>query len=131
MWFLILLAIAIGIWARLAVAKTNSGLEDLKYDLYGAKNKSDELARRYDALAKKLNNLIMEQRHRDGDLRFTADMTLAQILNSHPNAAEVLAEYNLGGCSMCASVESETLAQAALVHGFELDQLLAALNALE
>jgi hypothetical protein len=48
----------------------------------------------------------------------------------HPQAAQVLAGFHLGGCSSCAVDDRQTLAEAAGVNGRELEPILVALNTL-
>lgn len=57
----------------------------------------------------------------------TKDMTIGEIVNSDPSKAEVLMSFGMG-CVGCPSAQSETLAEAAVVHGLNLDGLLEALN---
>lgn len=58
----------------------------------------------------------------------TKDTIIAQILNVNPNAAEILMRNGMG-CLGCPSSQSESLAQAADIHGLDLEKLLAELNA--
>ena len=57
----------------------------------------------------------------------TKDMTVGEIVKSKEGAAEVLMSFGLG-CVYCPSAASETMEQAAMVHGLNLDELLEALN---
>ncbi|HKK01770.1 MAG TPA: DUF1858 domain-containing protein [Desulfuromonadales bacterium] len=61
--------------------------------------------------------------------KITPDMTLHQILKMGPQVAEVLRNYNLG-CIGCMGAVNETLAQGALAHGLDVQDLLRDLNAL-
>lgn len=58
----------------------------------------------------------------------TKDTIIAQILNVNPNAADILMRNGMG-CLGCPSSQSESLAQAADIHGLDLEVLLAELNA--
>lgn len=58
---------------------------------------------------------------------FTKDMTIAEILRSNPNTAEVFMSYGMH-CLSCPGATGESVEQAAMVHGFDADQLLADLN---
>ena len=60
-------------------------------------------------------------------MKITKDMTIGEIVRTHEGAAEVLMSFGMG-CVGCPSAQSETLAEAAMVHGMELDALLEALN---
>lgn len=57
----------------------------------------------------------------------TKDMTVGEIVRSLPEAAGILMGFGLG-CVMCPSAQSETLDEAAMVHGLNADELLKALN---
>jgi hybrid cluster-associated redox disulfide protein len=57
----------------------------------------------------------------------TKDMTFNQLLQMHPDAAKILANFNLG-CVGCLGASTETLAQGARAHGLDIEELLAALN---
>jgi len=57
----------------------------------------------------------------------TKDITFDQLLQMHPDAAKILAEFNLG-CVGCLGASTETLAQGARAHGLEIEELLTALN---
>jgi len=57
----------------------------------------------------------------------TKDMTIGEIVNADPSKAEILMTFGMG-CVGCPSAQSETLAEAAVVHGLNLDGLLEALN---
>lgn len=61
----------------------------------------------------------------------TADMTVAEALESRKRAREVFAGYHLGGCSHCQISEYETVAQVCDGYGVPTQVLLDALNALE
>ena len=60
-------------------------------------------------------------------MQITKDMTIAEVLKHQPKAAMILMQFGMG-CIGCPSSQSETLAEAALVHGMDADQLMAALN---
>lgn len=61
--------------------------------------------------------------------KVTKDMTIGEIIRLNPRNAEVLMNFGMG-CVGCPSAQGETLAEAAQVHGIELDNLLRALNSL-
>lgn len=60
-------------------------------------------------------------------MAITKDMIIGDILKVNPNAAEILMRFGMG-CIGCPSSQMETLEQAAMVHGLELDDLMKALN---
>ncbi len=60
----------------------------------------------------------------------TKDMTIGEIIRKIPTATEVLMSFGMG-CVGCPSAQSETLEEAAMVHGINLDDLIAAINNIE
>lgn len=55
------------------------------------------------------------------------DMTIGEIIREKAEAAEVLMSFGMG-CVGCPSAQAETLEEAAIVHGLNLDALIEALN---
>jgi len=64
------------------------------------------------------------------DKKFNAEMTVAEVINSHPRAREVMTGYHLGGCSHCAISEFETLGQVADGYSVPIEMLLESLESL-
>lgn len=60
-------------------------------------------------------------------MNVTKDMTIAEVLKHSSNAAMILMQFGMG-CIGCPSSQSETLEEAAHVHGMDVNQLLSALN---
>jgi len=60
-------------------------------------------------------------------LKITEDMTIAQVMQVKPDAVEIFRERGMG-CMGCAIASGETIAEAALVHGLSLQELLDELN---
>ena len=60
-------------------------------------------------------------------MTITKDMTIAEVMKHKPEAAVILMQFGMG-CIGCPSSQSETLEEAALVHGMDAEKLLAALN---
>mgnify|MGYP000517373137 CR=1 FL=1 len=58
----------------------------------------------------------------------TGDMSIIDIVNEYPESLQVFKEYGMG-CIGCLAARFENLAQGAEVHGIDLEQLLADLNA--
>jgi hybrid cluster-associated redox disulfide protein len=58
----------------------------------------------------------------------TRDHLISNILEIKANAAEVLMANGMG-CLGCPSSQSETLEQAAEIHGLDIEKLLVELNA--
>ena len=57
----------------------------------------------------------------------TKDMLVGKIVMTYPEAADFLMSCGMG-CIFCPSAQMETLEQAAMVHGLDAAQLVAALN---
>ena len=59
----------------------------------------------------------------------TKDMTFHEVMRKSPETVKVLASFNLG-CVGCMGAQNETLAQGAIAHGLDVEDLVAALNAI-
>lgn len=57
----------------------------------------------------------------------TKDMTIGEIINSDPNAAPILMSAGMH-CIGCPAAQGETLEEASMVHGIDVDALVFALN---
>ncbi|MBB6625378.1 DUF1858 domain-containing protein [Clostridium gasigenes] len=57
----------------------------------------------------------------------TKEMTIGEIISKNPNATEILMSFGMG-CIGCPSAQSESVEDAAQVHGLSLEALLEALN---
>lgn len=58
----------------------------------------------------------------------TKDMTIGEILRANPEVAPVLMEAGMH-CLGCPSAQGETLEEAAMVHGMDIDELMKQVNA--
>lgn len=63
-------------------------------------------------------------------MEFTKDMTIGEILSKNPAAAPVLMSAGMH-CLGCPSAQGESLEEAAMVHGLNVDSLIDALNELK
>lgn len=63
-------------------------------------------------------------------LRFTPETTVREAELMHPQAAQVLAGFHVGGCTTCAADPGVTLAQICAERSLPVDSLLANLNML-
>lgn len=59
----------------------------------------------------------------------TKEMTIGQLLRAKPEAAEVLMAAGMH-CLGCPSAQGESLEEAAMVHGMDIDALMDAIEAL-
>ncbi len=57
---------------------------------------------------------------------FTKDMTIGEMLRTNPAVAPVLMEAGMH-CLGCPSAQAESLEEAAMVHGIDIDELMAKL----
>lgn len=55
------------------------------------------------------------------------NMTIAEVLQKHPETVPTFQEYGMH-CLGCPSATGESLERAAAVHGFDVNELLDALN---
>ncbi|MHC1722823.1 MAG: DUF1858 domain-containing protein [Aminipila sp.] len=60
-------------------------------------------------------------------MTITKDATIGEVIRNHPEAAEVLQEFGMG-CLGCPSAQSETLEEAASVHGIDVENMIKKLN---
>lgn len=60
-------------------------------------------------------------------MEITKDMLIGELIRKKPETIEILMQFGMG-CVGCPSAQMETLEEAAMVHGLNLETLLAALN---
>lgn len=58
----------------------------------------------------------------------TKDMPLAEVLNKHPETAEIFFKHGMH-CLGCVASQFENIEEAAMAHGIDVKKLLADLNA--
>jgi len=61
--------------------------------------------------------------------QFTKDMTIGEMLRLDPGVAPVLMDSGMH-CIGCPSAQGETLEEAAMVHGMDVNELMSKINAL-
>ncbi len=61
-------------------------------------------------------------------MNITGEMTIAQVLKANPDAAKILARHGMH-CIGCSVAAGESIAEAAQVHGIDVNKLLQDLNA--
>ena len=59
----------------------------------------------------------------------TKDMTIGEILRTNPQIAPILMEAGMH-CLGCTSAEAESLEEAAMVHGMDIEDLMKKIEAL-
>lgn len=57
----------------------------------------------------------------------TKDILIGELVRQKPEAIEILMRHGMG-CVGCPSSQMESLEEAAMVHGIDLNSLLKALN---
>lgn len=62
-------------------------------------------------------------------MKFNKDMTIRETLAVNPKSADIFMSFGMH-CISCPTATGETIEQAALVHGINVDLLLEKLNAL-
>jgi len=133
--FLLWLALIIGIGAfayswrlQQELTRATRRLDRYNRALFDA---NDEIRQLREELADTVAELRVEAMQQgSSNLTFTAQMTVNEALQAHPQTEAILAGFHLGGCSSCAVDPSETLAQACREQGRDLTQLLQNLNLL-
>ena len=60
-------------------------------------------------------------------MEITKDMFIGDLIRKKPEAVEILLSFGMG-CIGCPASQMESLEEAAMVHGLELDKLMIALN---
>lgn len=61
--------------------------------------------------------------------QITKEMTIGEILRENPNVAPVLMEAGMH-CLGCPSAQAESLEEAAMVHGMDINDLMAKIEAI-
>lgn len=59
----------------------------------------------------------------------TKEMTIGEILRANPDVAPILMEAGMH-CLGCPSAQGESLEEAAMVHGLDIDDLMKAIKEL-
>ena len=60
-------------------------------------------------------------------MEITRDMTIEQVLLKHPQAIKAFHQFQMG-CISCMGAAAESIEKGALMHGVNIEELLAALN---
>lgn len=60
-------------------------------------------------------------------MEISKDMLIGEIIRKKPEAIETLMRFGMG-CVGCPSSQMESLEEAAMVHGLDLDRLMTELN---
>ncbi|MBU3158951.1 DUF1858 domain-containing protein [Clostridium frigoris] len=61
-------------------------------------------------------------------MKITKDMTIGEVVRQKPESVQILMNFGMG-CVGCPSAQAETLEEASMVHGLNLEELMTAINA--
>lgn len=61
-------------------------------------------------------------------MTITKDAVIGELIRDNPEAVKTLMSFGMG-CVGCPASQMETVEEAAMVHGLDLDKLMIALNA--
>lgn len=60
-------------------------------------------------------------------MTITKEMNIIEVVQEHPQTMEVFMRFGMG-CLGCAAAQFENIEQGALVHGINVEELIAELN---
>ena len=61
-------------------------------------------------------------------MEITKDTLIGELIRNKPESVDILLRFGMG-CIGCPASQMESLEEASMVHGIDLNQLLKALNA--
>ncbi len=61
-------------------------------------------------------------------MKFKKTSLICDVLKKHKEGEKILTEFGLG-CIFCPMAQMESLEEACMIHGIDVDKLLKALNA--
>jgi hybrid cluster-associated redox disulfide protein len=61
-------------------------------------------------------------------MEITKDMLVGEVIREKPESVDILLRFGLG-CIGCPASQMESIEEAAMVHGLDINELLKALNA--
>jgi hypothetical protein len=88
----------------------------------------DELRRLRSDVTESTAQLRVAIQQSQGGITFGPTTTVREAQLLHPQAAQILASFHLGGCSSCAIAPDDTLAQVCTEHGQDVGLLINNLN---
>lgn len=102
------------------LTETNSNIYKVRRELVETQEKAQH----------EMTKLRFEMLKAQGELQVTSDMTIDQILMTHPMAEQVLGGFHIGGCSSCATDGDQRLDLTLASSGQPVEPVLVALNGL-
>jgi hybrid cluster-associated redox disulfide protein len=91
---------------------------------------NDEMRRLREDVEEENAQTRVALRRQQGTEAFTPEMTVREVLMVHPQSAQVMASFHLGGCSDCGVEPNETLLDVCQQRGVDLQALVGNLNLL-
>ena len=126
------LSLALAAWSLVTARRLKGEIEEARHEALSIRKhvtKSLE-AMKGDILRAVSLEIRASRTEEEGGKVFHAGMTVGEALALHPLAGEVLAQFQLGGCSGCDIRDDHILGDAAREYGIDLPSLLASLNGL-
>jgi hybrid cluster-associated redox disulfide protein len=72
--------------------------------------------------------MVIIQTMEEKSMKITKKMTIGEVVRDYSNSINILFGFGLG-CVGCPSAQAETIEEACMVHGIDVEQLINALNA--
>ena len=119
-------ALGIAVITLLRQRYLRDALRDVQRRLYLAQARLNEAESAMEKELRALRALVLRQ---SGGPLVEPTMTIADAIALDPRIRDVLAQFHLGGCGSCAINEEQTIEQAAVSYGVDLDRLMATLTA--
>jgi hybrid cluster-associated redox disulfide protein len=63
-------------------------------------------------------------------IKITKDTSMGELIEKVPQSIPVIQKYFHGGCYQCPSMKMETLEMAAVLHGHDIDKIVAEIEKL-
>lgn len=132
--FLSILALIVGMLALAYAWKLNQELNTAtrRLDRYNKAlfDAGDELRRLRSEVGESTAQLRVAIKQSQGEITFAPTTTVREAQLLHPQAAQILAGFHLGGCNSCAVEPNDTLAQVCAEQGQDVGLLINNLNRL-
>lgn len=134
-WIELVMITAVGVIALMAHRRGSSLEREIEFVRRRNQDRVYELSDEIEKLTAEVRTLRARV-HASGELRFTPNLLIDELDDIHPDATSVLASFQIGGCGgcggscSCGGGQAATLAEAAAEKGLDVNQVLAALNAL-
>ena len=129
MIYVVLAVALIGLYLAWKANKKQKSLNDRITELNGRIYQTRrEMLESQEETKQALTKLRFDALKAQGQLQVTSDMTVGEVLMTHPMAGQVLASFHVGGCSSCATDDEQRLDLALASSGQSVEPVLVALN---